>query len=157
MSRLLVFRTTFKQIDLEAKVLQIINSMGIESSSYDIAACHRLNNKKDNQESKNTIVRFVCRKKVFEIMSKKKKLGEDELVNKLGKEYFIVENLSPMNKKTLDACSYLKKKKLVKSCWSFNGTINIKFTDRENEKPTRIFHYDDIFYYIPKAENFLDL
>ena len=78
------------------------------------------------------------------------------MVKKLNnKIYFIQENLSPMNRKTLNSCLYLKKKKIINSCWSFNGTINIKFTNDEEEIPTKLFHYEDIFYHIEKAEDFI--
>ena len=82
-----------KQADLEKSVLSIFTSMSIACNSYDIAACHRLSKKKDNQVSKNTIVRFICRKKVAEILSKKKMLNDDDVIKDLGCEYFICENL----------------------------------------------------------------
>ena len=147
---------SIKQVDLEATVIDILKNIGVTCSSYDIAACHRLNNKKDKDTSKNTIVRFVCRKKVFEIMANKKKLSTVEVIEKHGgNEYYICENLSPMNKKIIDTCHYLKKKNLIKSCWSFNGAINFKFSERDNEIPKKLYHFEDIFYYIPKAENFI--
>ena len=51
--------------------------------------------------------------------------------------------------------NYLKKKKLIASCWSFNGQINIKYTNDEDEKPTKLNHFEDIFYEIDNADNFL--
>ena len=143
------------QRDLESHAIKIFNAMGVECNSYDIAACHRLN-KKDSSGNKLTIVRFICRKKVIEILSNKKKLSEDQIKNKLNKkEYFIQENLSPMNRQIMDSCIYLRKKKQLTSCWSFNGTINIKITDDDEEKQKKLYHYEDIFYYIKKAEDFI--
>ena len=143
-----------KQEDLEEHVIKIINSLDIEITSYDIAACHRLK-KKDTDESANTIVRFICRKKVSSILSQKKKLSEEQIINKLGKEYFITDNLSPMNRKCLNTLNYLKKKNIIKSCWSYNGIINYKLSDNKNERSKKLFHYDDILYYIPRAANFI--
>ena len=145
-----------KHENLESYVLQVINSLGIKATSYDIAACHRLNTK-DNDGNKNTIVRFLCRKKVGEILSKKKNLSNNEIKEKLNnKELFIMENLSPMNRKILDTCNYLKKKNLISSCWSYNGIINIKFSRDEDEIPTKLFHFEDIFFNIDDAEKFCD-
>lgn len=47
--------------------------------------------------------------------------------------------VSPRNRKTLDSCNYLTKKKLITSCWSFYGLINIKFRDKDNMQ--RIFWF----------------
>ena len=142
--------------ELESYVLQIVNSLGIKANSYDIAACHRLQTK-DGDGNKNTIVRFVCRKKVSEILSKKKKLSSIDIKERFNnKEFFIIENLSPMNRKILDTCNYLKKKKLIANCWSYNGIVNFKFTHDEEERPTKLFHYEDIFINISDAEKFCD-
>ena len=76
------------QRDLKRHTIKIFNTMGIECNSYDIAAWHRLN-KKDLNGNKLTIVRFICRKKVIEILRNKKKPSDDQIKNKLNKEYFI--------------------------------------------------------------------
>ena len=144
-----------RQENLENYVINIIKELGVECSSYDIAACHRLNSK-DSDGNKNTIVRFLCRKKVNAILSNKKKLSNIDIKARFqNRNLYIMENLSPMNRKTLDSCNYLKKKKLIASCWSFNGQINIKYTNDEDEKPTKLNHFEDIFYEIDNADNFL--
>ena len=40
--------------------------------------------------------------------------------------------------------------------WSYNGVINIKFTDDRNEKYTKLYHFKDIFDKIPNANRYLN-
>ena len=133
-------------------VLNIFESIGVHTDSYHISACHRLA-KGINQNSANTIVRFTDRKVIHEIFTKKKDLKNSPLKVELGTELYINENLSPEFKKIFETCKFLKRKNVIHSCWSYNGSINIKIN--EKDRPIKIFHYDDIGLYIEDAHKFV--
>ena len=68
------------------------------------------------------------------------------------KNLFIVENLCPIYKSLFEKCKKLKKEKRIKHLWTYNGVINIKYTDENNEKPKRIYHQEDFDYYFYAVE-----
>ena len=145
---------TISQPELETTVIKLMDSMGVVLSSYEIVSCHRLyKNKK--QSSANTIVRFMSRKKAIEILQKKKNLAQSPYVEIFENDIYITENLTPENRDIYDSCHLLKKKNVINNVWSYNGVVRIKFKDDNKEKPTKLYHMDDIFYYIPKAERYL--
>ena len=126
-------------------MIDIFKCIGVEVVSYDIIAVHRLGKKFPNK-SRNVIVRFTNRKNVISSFKNKKLLHKTK---ELGfKNLYFIENLCPVNRYILNKCNELRSEGLVKSVWSFNGLINIKFTDDYNEKPTLIHHTEDIEYYI---------
>ena len=141
------------QNNLEVTVLKILESIGVQTDSYHISACHRLAKNK-NQQSANTIIRFTDRKLIYDIFSKKKNLKLSPMKEELGSDLFITENLSPEFKKIYETCKYLKRKNVIHSCWSYNGVIKIKI-DNENDRPLKIFHYDDICHYVIDAYKFI--
>ena len=51
-----------EDVDLEGKVIEILDKIEVNVSSKDIEACHRIGKSRDN--SKKTIIRFVNRKYV---------------------------------------------------------------------------------------------
>ena len=136
---------TVSQINLENTVMDILKCIGVEVNSYDIIAVHRLG-KKFPSKPRNVICRFINRKHVFDSFKNKKLLSKTKVLG-FNNLYFI-ENLCPVNRYIWNKCNELRSEGLVKSVWSFNGVINIKFTDDYNEKPTLIHHTEDIEYYI---------
>ena len=64
------------------------------------------------------------------------------------KKYIITENLGPKNRDIYDKCYQLKKAGRFRSLWTYNGRIHVKFTDSYDERPLKIYHYDDIEYYL---------
>ena len=58
-----------------------------------------------------------------------------------------MENLCPSYQSIFDELNGRKYKGQIKRLWSFNGTINFKFTDSIDEKPKKIFHECDLNYY----------
>ena len=143
---------TINQDQLENTVLKILLSIGVNTDSYHISACHRLSKNK-NQQYANTIVRFTDRKLIYEIFSKKKDLKLSPMKEELGGDIYITENLSPEFKTIFETCKYLKRKNAIHSCWSYNGAIKIKTS--ENDRPRKIYHYDDIGYYIKDAHKYV--
>ena len=142
------------QDQLENTVLRILESIGVQTDSYHISACHRLSRNK-KQQSANTIIRFTDRKIIYDIFSKKKNLKVSPMKDELGSDLYITENLSPEFKNIFETCKYLKRKNVIHSCWTYNGNVNIKISDYEGEKPIKIFHYNDIGHYVIDAYKFI--
>ena len=40
----------------------------------------------------------------------------------------------------------------ISSLWTNKGIVHIKFEDSYNEKPTKVFHYDELYYLFPEDE-----
>ena len=128
--------------DLEEKVIDILGSIDVHVQSNDIVACHRLTKtmkEKKNKEPSKVIVRFKNRKHAISSHINKKKLREKNL-----SPIYINEQLCPAYQKILEECLTYKYEKKISSCWSFNGTINIKFSTDRTEKPIRILCLDDL-------------
>ena len=52
----------------------------------------------------------------------------------------MTESLTPMNESIAFNCRKLERKELIHSCYSRNGIINIKMTDKS--RPIKIFHME---------------
>ena len=87
--------------DLEIKVIEILNKIGVKITSYGLAGCHRLKKKK-HQTTANVIVRFIDRKKT--IQCKKNKWKLIDLEDELGMRLFILENLCPAYTEIYNEC-----------------------------------------------------
>ena len=127
--------------------------MGIEITSYDIVAVHRIG-RKNTKKPRNVIVRFVNRKNVYRI-SKCNKLSA--VAKTFGfNNVYTYENLCPEYRYIFNKCYKLKKQRVLKDVWSVNGRVNILFPD--DEYPTVIEHCDDIDTLLKKylADNFND-
>ena len=132
------------QKDLEIKVIEIINTVGVKITSYGLVGCHRLIKKK-HQKSANVIVRFIDRKKTIQYFKNKGKLND--LEKELGMRLFITENLCPAYTEIYNECYRQKKAGLINKLWTYNGVVNIKFTDDYYEKPFKVLHINDIKQY----------
>ena len=130
-----------KQSQLEDTVIKILNCMGVNVSSYNIVGVHRLGKPRDNK-TRNVIVRFLNRKHAIDVLRNKRELPKARTIGY--NNLYVIENLCRTNKKIVDRCYQLNKSGDIKSLWSFNGMINIKFTDNRYERPTKIIHFDDI-------------
>lgn len=141
------------QKDLEIKVIEIINKIGVKITSYGLVGCHRLIKKK-HQKSANVIVRFIDRKKTIQCFKNKRKLID--LEEELGMRLFITENLCPAYTEIYNECYRQKKAGLINKLWTYNGVVNVKFTDDYYEKPFKIFHINDIKQYDDETEEFFE-
>ena len=124
-------------------MIQIFNSVvdeGNEITKKDLVACHRLKKEKHEANPK-VIVRFLNRKKVFHIHQAKKKLANNWR-NHGPNPIFINDNLCPANRNIMDIARGLKKNNHLYSCWSQNGTINLKINENDT-KTVRIHHVSD--------------
>ena len=63
--------------ELEPIVLRILNSIGVNITSFDITACHRLK-KERNSSKRNVIVRFVSRKHSLLSLKNRRQLKNSE-------------------------------------------------------------------------------
>ena len=79
------------QQHLEAYVLKVFESIGINLQSYDLVAVHRLG-KFVQGKNRNVIVRFINRKNVHTCLRNSKKLAESNTQDY--KRLFFIENLS---------------------------------------------------------------
>lgn len=115
--------------ELEEKSIEIFDEIGVDISSSDIQACHRLK-KRDT-----VIIKFTNRKDVHEILVNKKKLKSK------GKRVFINESLCPKYRKFLGKANRLVKNDLAKNTFTRNGVVKIKL---KNEEIMEIVH-DNFF------------
>ena len=130
---------------LESHVLEILQKMGVKKlSSYNIAACHRLK-KRSGNKTPNVIVRFVNRKFAIDCFKNKKNLFKIKSDYNY-KTLFIIENLCPKNQSIYEHCLKLRYGGDVKHLWTYNGVVNVKFSDDDYELPTKLFHPDDMDY-----------
>ena len=91
--------------DCAKHVMDVAEKMGVSLSLDDIERCHRLGKPRDNGTNRPIIVRFSSYRKKKELMQKKKalripeeemkRLNADEKKERLAKNPFMVEDLTP--------------------------------------------------------------
>ena len=99
-----------EDIDLEGKVIEILDKIEVNVSSKDIEACHHIGKSKDN--SKKRIIRFVnwkYAKKTLLNRKNLKHLDKSSIGLSNSNNIFINENLTPMNNKVTFFCRKLKR------------------------------------------------
>ena len=127
---------SIEQKDLENHIITVMDSIGVKITKNNIVAVHRIG-KKNRSRPRNVIVRFVNRKHSFTLLKNKKKLNSGKFKN-----YYIIENLCPYNKKIFNTLYKSKMNDEIHSVWSFNGQVYAKVG--ENDDPTHIKHMDEI-------------
>ena len=127
------------QTDLEDKVVEIFDKIGVDLSNDEIEACHRIGKSKDN--SKTTIICLVNRKKCKSALFNRKKLRNIHTtsINLPNAQIYINENLSPANQALAFYGLKLKRAGLIFNCYTFDGVVQIKHT--QHEKPKEILHF----------------
>ena len=130
------------QIDLEDKVVEIFDKIGVDLSNDEIEACHRIGKSKDN--SKTRIIRLVNRKKCKSALFNRKKLRniDTSSINLPNAQIYINENLSPANQALAFYGRKLKRAGLIFNCYTFDGVVQIKRT--QHEKPRKILHFSTL-------------
>ena len=132
--------------DLENKVINLLNSIDVRVIPSDIQACHRLaKNKYDKVQPPKVIVRFHSRKAAIDCLKKRKNLLHTYRDLGYENKLFINENLCPAYQKVFDECRYLRTNGKISSFWSYNGMVNIKFSEDKAERPTKVFHIDGLY------------
>ena len=131
--------------NLENTVICMMSDINVNIEENDIEACHRFGKPDVKSKSKKTVVRFVNRKncnKIFENKKKLAKLNNEKHNFREGTKIFVNESLTPMNELIAFNCRKLKRKELIHSCYSKNGVLNIKLTDKS--RPVKIFHMESL-------------
>ena len=137
-----------EQYELETKVKDILKSININISSYDISTCHRLK-KQPNDKSANVIVRFVNRQDAYNALKNRKLLFTSPFVEEFNNNLFIYENLCPEFRRILTYCESLQYDGLIDACYTLNGIVHIKMDDVS--KPIKILHMNDVKYYFEQG------
>ena len=140
---------------MEPTVLKILQCIDVDVTSYKLVAVHRLGKPRQGV-TRNVIVRFINRKDAISCLKNKKKLPKARSLGNDFNRIYIIENLCPDNKQIFDKCYKLKSSNIIKRLWSFNGVVNIKFSESNDEWPTKIYHYSDIDYYIHENSYYLN-
>ena len=142
-----------EQKDLEKKVIEVCSALNVHIKKQDIEACHRLEGKTKGNAPKKTIVRFVNRKVCDDLHRNKKVLkdGGNRNVRRkfhnLGMNHattFINNNLCPYNKFLWGKCKQLHTAKLIDKFWVFNGHIFINDDLNQNNRGTKITHFNEL-------------
>ena len=111
-----------EDVDLEGKVIQILDKIEVNVSSKDTEACHRIGKSKDN--SKKTIIRFVNRKYAKKALLNRKNLkhlDKSSIGLPNSNNIFISENLTPMNNKLAFYYRKLERHGYVEKTFSREG------------------------------------
>ena len=116
-----------EDVDLEGKVIEILDKIEVNISSKDIEACHRIGKSKDN--SKKTIICFVNRKYAKKAPLNRKNLKHLDKTSiglSNSNNIFINENLTPMNNKLTFYCRKLKRDGYIEKTFSREGVACIR-------------------------------
>lgn len=134
--------------DLEDKVIEIGETIGVHLKRRDIEACHRLRRGK-NDKIARTIVRFINRKKCDDLHTNKYKLkSAKKSLKKIGlNDIYINSNLCPYNKFIWGKCKKLFTEALINRFWVYNGSLYI--ATEENDKGTKINHLNKLIEIFP--------
>ena len=129
------------QANLENKVLEIIRSIGMPISSYEIVACHRLKKVKNSNFPAQTIVRFTNRKVVEYCIYNRDRLRD--IKSKIQMNLRFYENLCESNESVLRWCRELKNYDIIYDYFTRNGYV--KIVKERGNRPVKIHHPDDLF------------
>ena len=130
--------TTVDNNNLEEKVCEIFQKIGVNVSESDIEACHRIKNNK-------TIVKFCKRKMCHDVFRKKKDLKKVKPADvglSDGTQLYINESLCPYYKGLWNNCKTLWNEKRIFSFFTSNGIV--KYTLREGGEVYSVTHLQDL-------------
>ncbi len=124
--------------DLEAHVIDILASLQIYVSAYDIVGVHRLG-KFVRGKNRSVIIRFVNRKNAYAALNYQKHLKFTKY-----KKLFVTENLCPTYRNVFNVLYKGKKNDDIYDVWSYNGIVYAKMV--EEDRPSRINTVTDLIY-----------
>ena len=135
------------QKELENVVIDILRYIGLEDlESYDISGCHRIHRS-------NVIVRFVNRKHAIQSLQNRKYLKGSKREFGFNQNIYIYENLCPAYRSIEEKCRNLIDCGQINQMWSYNGAVNIKFTNERTERSTKLYHENDLKYHFPDYDD----
>lgn len=142
-----------EQDQLLPTIVHALGQMEVPINPADIEIVHRLYKPKNSSEPAKVICRFKDRNITYKVMKNRKyvsKIEKNTISQTATKNLFIHENLAPMNKEIFDFCVERKKAGEIHKVWTFKGVVNLVHTDNVQEKPTKIYHYDDLWNIFPE-------
>ena len=142
-----------KQIHLEDTVLNIIASIGLPLSSYEVVGCHRLKKPSNSKFPAKTIIRFTNRKVVEFCIKNRDRLIE--MKNELKMNLRFYENLCESNERVFNWCRELQKYDMIDEYYTRNGFIKIIIN--KGDKPIKIIHPDDLFHLFQEYFDYIDV
>ena len=140
---------TIQDNQLENKVIEIFDAIGVDAKSVDFEDCHRVGKSKNN--SKKVIGRYVNRKVVKNALYKRKQLRtiDKTSIRLHNAPIFLNENLTPENNKIAYHCRKLKRDGTISKTYTSNGTNIICFNLIKDWKPQKVYHVNDLYEMFP--------
>ena len=113
------------QSKLENYVINFLRTIDVHVQPDDIIAVHRLG-KYNAMYNRNIIIKFLNRKNSINCLKNRKKIKK--LSNKYNNLY-IIDNLSPYNKKIFNKLYKMKQDDSIFKVWSYNGGVYAVFKE----------------------------
>ena len=135
---------TVQDNQLENKVIEIFDTIGVDAKSVDFEDCHRVGKSKNN--SKKVIARFVNRKVIKNALYKRKQLRtiDKTSIGLHNATSFLNENLTPENNKIAYYCRKLKRDGTISKTYTSNGINIICCNLIKDGKPQKVYHVNDL-------------
>ena len=134
-----------KDDDLEGKVLEVFDKLGVVIKEENVEACHRI-----KQGSDRTIIKLSRRKDCQQIMKVKRDLRNMDLSETglpVGTTLFVNESLCSYYRWLWSSCKKLKMSNKIYGFYTVNGTIKVKH--HEGDLPVPITHIEDLKKLVP--------
>ena len=143
------------QDHLKPAIAHALQQMNVNINEDAFEAIHRLKKAKKSKGPAPVIVRFRKRDDAFETLKKKKdskKIENNTFGPSMRTKIFIHENLGPRAKRIFDFCLKMQKEGKIFKVWTIKGVTNILFDNDRNEKPTQVFHYEELWDLFPSDD-----
>ena len=143
------------QDQLKPSVVNALNQMNVNVQEEGIEAIHRLKKGKKSKGPPSVIVRFRKRDDAFRTLQNKretKKVEKNTFGQSMKTNIFIHENLGPRAKEIFDFCLKMQKDGVIYKVWTVKGITHFVFENNKREKPTKVYHYDDLWELFPDAD-----
>ena len=125
------------QNQLQKKVMDILDLIGLKLIPDDITACHRLYSPPQSQYPAKVVVRFYNRKVANFCLEHRDDL-QQKAFEKLRLNLRFFDSLCLMNEESLAICKWLKREKKIHSFFIRNGFVKV-FTE-ERGRPWKVTH-----------------
>ena len=136
---------SIKDDDLEGKVVEVFDKLGVVIKEENVEACHRI-----KHSSERTIIKLSRRKDCQQIMKVKKDLRNMDLSETslpVNTNLFVNESLCSYYNCLWSSCKKLKMSNKIYCFYTVNGTIKVKH--HESDLPVPITHIEDLKKLVP--------
>ena len=127
------------QSQLQDKVIDILDLIGLKIVPEDISACHRLYNSPNSPYPAKVVVRFCNRKVVNACLEHRDDL-QQRAYDQLRLNLRIFDSICTKNQETLRICKWLKRENKIHNHYIRNGFV--KVVNEENGRPWKVCHPD---------------